>query len=441
MRRVIHELRHLPESESGDQLLLQRFVESRDEAAFELVVRRHAVLVAGVCGRILHDAHLAEDATQAVFLILARKADSLRGTNVAGWLFRVSRRVAMRAKRTADRRRKRETSLTTDPPAPVAIHPTEHSEVLALLDEEIARLPERFRLPVLLCYLGGSTTEDAARTLGCPRGTVLSRLSAAREKLAAGLARRGFVLPIGVLLSEVARPLNIAAFVPTLVRRAAAFRLDAAAEFATPHLLANGVLTAMKTTKFLVAAGIVFAVAGLAGGYGVMWVGAGEEPAPVAAGSSDGASDLKDTPLADLRINRKEEFTKILDNLQREFPRPIPKNGTELERLRTEQLNEGVAYCLRFKSVMDAGGEYTSEEFEEFFGVISKTFLVGAELELQRPAKLKWLELRVQTYSYYELHISSRVNAGGPEPARRVNLARFKRLQAEVDLVTARKQK
>ncbi|MFO0805172.1 MAG: sigma-70 family RNA polymerase sigma factor [Gemmataceae bacterium] len=281
MRRLFRHLQQPTAAEPSDHALLQRFVDSRDEAAFELVVRRHAVLVAGVCSRIVRDPHLAEDATQAVFLILARKADSLRGTNVAGWLFRVSRRVSMRAKRTTDRRREREASLTAEPPAPLAVHPAEHAESLAVLDEEIARLPERFRLPVLLCTLGGITTDDAARTLGCPRGTVLSRLAAARSKLAAGLARRGFALPIGVVLAEVARPSNIAAIVPSLVRRAAAFRFGAAAECAAPQLLANGVLTAMKTTKLLLAAGFVLAAIGLAGGYSVLAVGAGEESAPI----------------------------------------------------------------------------------------------------------------------------------------------------------------
>src|SRR5262245_37029880 len=172
-----------------DAELLHRFARERDEAAFELLVWRHGGMVFGVCRRAVRDEQLAEDAFQAVFLVLARKAENVRG-NLGGWLFRVARRVSARALN----RQPTVQAVVETCAAPTA-DPLERAELSALLDAEIARLPERLRRPVVLCYLGGRTTEDAARELGCPRGTVLSRLDTARKRLAERLTRRGVTLP------------------------------------------------------------------------------------------------------------------------------------------------------------------------------------------------------------------------------------------------------
>jgi RNA polymerase sigma factor (sigma-70 family) len=189
-----------------DADLLARYTTERDDAAFELLVWRHAVLVAGICRHVIRDAHLAEDAFQATFLILARNAGSIRGTNLSGWLFRVARRTALRAKRRSALRNRREIPLSIEPILEAVPHPLENRELLAILDEEIARLPERFRLPVVLCSLGGMTTEDAGRVLGCPRGTILSRLASARTRLTTRLKRRGIVVPAAGLASAVVLP-------------------------------------------------------------------------------------------------------------------------------------------------------------------------------------------------------------------------------------------
>jgi RNA polymerase sigma factor (sigma-70 family) len=174
----------------SDAELLARFARDRDQAAFELLVWRHGSMVFGACRRILRDAHLAEDAFQAAFLILARKAGSVRaGGSVAGWLHRVARRVAIRA---ANQRTRTE-PLAADPPGRPS--PTPDAELSAILDAEIDRLPDRFRLPVVLCYLDSRTTEDAAKLLGVPRGTILSRLATARQRLAARLTRLGITAP------------------------------------------------------------------------------------------------------------------------------------------------------------------------------------------------------------------------------------------------------
>ena len=265
-----------------DADLLARFAGGRDEAAFELLVWRHAALVLGVCRRVVRDDHLAEDAFQAVFLVLARKAGSVRGANLAGWLFRVAWRVAARARRQAEARAKRETPLAVEPEVAPLPCPAEDREFLAVLDEEVARLPERFRRPVLLCYLGGRTTEDAARVLGCPRGTVLSRLATARQRLASRLTRRGVALPAGVL-GTVAVP-SVSGVVPPTVRASLLFLTTASRlSPSNPVLLANGALTAMTLGKTLtVGAVLVLTAAGLLGGSALL-SGPGHEAVALAA--------------------------------------------------------------------------------------------------------------------------------------------------------------
>ena len=266
-----------------DAELLTRFAESRDVAAFELLVRRHGAMVLGVCRRLVRDEHLAEDAFQASFLVLARKAAGVRGANVAGWLFRVARRAAARAKRQAEARAGRERPLTAEP---AAAAPPPDRELAAVLDDELARLPDRFRLPVLLCYLGGHTTEEAARVLGCPRGTILSRLATARARLAARLTRRGFTLPAtGVAALGVATPGAdaLVALVPATVRAACAFKTTRAGSglTAAPNsfTLADGVLRAMTTGKLVGVAAAFLIAAGLVSGFGLTAGQTGPGPA------------------------------------------------------------------------------------------------------------------------------------------------------------------
>jgi RNA polymerase sigma factor (sigma-70 family) len=198
--RHLHRGRAAPDT-AGDAELLDRFVRSRDEAAFELLVWRHGTLVYNVCRRVLRDAHAAEDAFQATFLVLARKAASVgRGEALAGWLYRVAYRAALRARSRAG------PPTAADLPEPAAA-PSDEAlwrDLRPVLDEEIARLPEKYRLPVVLCYLSGLTTDEAARRLGIPRGTVLSRLAWARERLRGRLSLRGVTLSAGLSVAVLA---------------------------------------------------------------------------------------------------------------------------------------------------------------------------------------------------------------------------------------------
>ncbi|HEX4612642.1 MAG TPA: RNA polymerase sigma factor [Urbifossiella sp.] len=172
----------------ADADLLARFARDRDEAAFAVLVGRHARMVLRVCRGVLHDHHAAEDAAQATFLALARQAGTIRQGTVPGWLFRVARRTATRAR--AGRRE----HVRLDPeahPLPTADTPRLTAEDEQTLHEELARLPERYRTPVLLCFFGGMSHAAAARYLGCPVGTVNTRIARAKGLLACRLGARG----------------------------------------------------------------------------------------------------------------------------------------------------------------------------------------------------------------------------------------------------------
>jgi RNA polymerase sigma factor (sigma-70 family) len=178
----------------ADGRLLERFIARRDGAAFEAIVARHGPMVFNVCRRILPEPSDADDAFQATFLVLVRKAGTLRDKErVGSWLYGVAHRVATRAKAQSHRRRMRER------PADVAVEAAaltsseiERHELLAVIDEEITRLPEKHRAAIVLCDLEGWTYEAAARHLDCPLGTLKSRLATGRERLRSRLVRRGF---------------------------------------------------------------------------------------------------------------------------------------------------------------------------------------------------------------------------------------------------------
>jgi RND family efflux transporter MFP subunit len=200
---ILSQIRKMAE-EAGvsDAELLGRFVATRDEAAFELLVRRHADLVSGVCRRILRDFHDSEDALQATFLALARQARRIRNhESLASWLYRVSFRAALiiRARRIKQAARNRPLMAADQVVArAVPVHGAEHDDSLAALDHEVNRLPERFRAPIVLCYLEGKTVDEAAMLLGSPRGTVASRLARGRKRLHDRLSRRGVELSAGL---------------------------------------------------------------------------------------------------------------------------------------------------------------------------------------------------------------------------------------------------
>jgi cobalt-zinc-cadmium efflux system membrane fusion protein len=260
LRTFLRRLRCAAGPEAGgasDAQLLERFATRRDECAFEVLVWRHGGLVLHVCRRLLRREQDAEDAFQATFLALARRAGSIgKGEALAGWLYKVAYRAALRlrarAAREAARRRDR-----LAPPAPRPAGGEAGADVWPVLDEEINRLPEKYRAAVVLCYLQGKTAGEAARVLGCARGTVCSRLAWARQRLRGRLTRRGLALAaagLAVLLTPAAAP---AALVGATVKGAVLFASGQAARGALPGptaALAEGVLRAMVMTKVKTAA-------------------------------------------------------------------------------------------------------------------------------------------------------------------------------------------
>jgi len=260
----------------SDAALLERFVAERDEAAFEVLVWRHGPKVLNLCRRLLRQEQDAEDAFQAAFLVLARKAGSIgKRQALAGWLYRVAYRVALRAKGSALRRRERLTDLT-EFPAAARIPNADWADVRPVLDEELSRLPEKYRAAFVLCYLEGKTNAEAARELGCPQGTILSRLAWARQRLRARLTRRGLTLSAGILAAAQAQNAPAAVLPAALV----AATLDAAVRIAAGGTLTGLVSTevitlthggwhTMLSTKLKIAAGCALAAGALGIGSGV----------------------------------------------------------------------------------------------------------------------------------------------------------------------------
>jgi RNA polymerase sigma factor (sigma-70 family) len=280
MSGVLRHIRQLaggPEAaEPGDADLLGRFTAQRDEAAFADLVRRHGPMVLGVCRRILKNAADAEDAFQATFLILVKKAAGIARPGALGcWLHEVALRTALRARARAAARRQHERQAPEmaqhDFLAAVAWR-----DLQPVLDEEVRRLPARCREPFVLCYLQGRTYEQAAEQLRCLPGTVSRRLAQARELLRQRLTRRGLTLPAGVLaaaLVEGSASAAVAAPLVTVTTRAAlacAAGNAAAALPAPVAALVEGGLRAMTLAKTKTALGVVLTVGLLCAGAGLL---------------------------------------------------------------------------------------------------------------------------------------------------------------------------
>src|SRR3984957_13090669 len=216
LRGVFRRLRRLADPGStglSDAELLERYARSADEAAFELLLWRHGPMVHGVCRRVLRRPEDADDAFQATFLTLVRKAASVRrGAAVGAWLYQVAYRVALRARASVVPRGE----PVSEQEASAAADDATWRDLSPILDEELCRLPARYRDPVVLCYLEGRTHAEAARELGCPKGTVAVRLMRARKLLQKRLTRRGVTLASGILAAAAAPPASAALVARTL---------------------------------------------------------------------------------------------------------------------------------------------------------------------------------------------------------------------------------
>lgn len=238
-----------------DEQLIARFTAERDEAAFAALVQRYGPLVYGVCRRVLADTQLAEDASQATFLVLARHMASIRKRGaLGGWLYEVAYHLALKAKRAAVRRRAREqrdtAMITTDETAAVA-----WQEVRPILDEELGRLPAKYRVPLVLCYFQGKSNREVARELGWPIGSMSRRLDRARQVLHDRLVRRGVALPAGgcaALAAEAATAAPPPDLIAATAHAGSAFASAGGTQGPTAALLlANGMLHALLLRRIL----------------------------------------------------------------------------------------------------------------------------------------------------------------------------------------------
>lgn len=265
---ILRHFEHTGADATADADLLARFARHRDQAAFAVLVRRHGPVVLAVCRRITNHPQDAEDAFQAVFLVLARNAAALRRPDLLGnWLYGVAVRVAQKARRSAARRRAREVQAVNVPEPAV---PTAElaEDVGPILHEELARLPAWYRQAVVLCDLRGVSRAEAAKQLGIPEGTLSSRLAGGRKRLADRLARRGVALTAAVIPAALGEARGAAAVPDSLVSKTCGLVADWSAGALVPGLvlrLADGGVPVRKVmllglfTTALTAAGVVFA--------------------------------------------------------------------------------------------------------------------------------------------------------------------------------------
>ena len=266
--------------------LLARFVKTRDEAAFEALVSRFGPMVLGVCRQSLSDSHAADDAFQATFLVLVRRAGSIRdGDRLGNWLYGVAVKVAKRARADLARKRTREQEVAavaaeiaggngqaTDP------------DVGPLLHEEIARLPSKYREPIVLCFLDGRTHDEAAEVLGWPIGTVKGRLARAKDLLRDRLGRRGVTASTAMLAATLSKateaavpPLLLSQTVKAAMGIAAGGAVAAGLASAGALALSDGVIWTMTMTKWKLAAAGVIGLGLIASGASVYAQRGGDE--------------------------------------------------------------------------------------------------------------------------------------------------------------------
>ncbi len=362
-RNAILRDQHAPtaESEGGartDGQLLERFLARREEEAFTALVRRHGAMVLGVCRRVLRDRHDAEDAFQATFLVLARKAASVHPRQAVGaWLYGVAYRTAKKAGVMSARRRVREQQFRK------SISPSTQTDsrddILPLLDEELSRLPAKYQSAIVLCDLEGISRKDVAARLQCPEGTLSSWLARGRKLLARRLAQRGVALSAGTLAVVLARegraavPSELVAATGRVATVGAAGR--AAAVPASVADLADGVVKALLLVRLRAVVAIALLAACAAGGIGVLARSvdtAGPPRPPRAAAFQPNAAKPRRSPQAAPVQKPAAERGRVEGRITAaDTGRPVPGATVRV-------LVQGVPGQSEARSVSDADGRY-----------------------------------------------------------------------------------
>jgi len=334
---------------AGDAELLRRFLDERDENAMTTIIERHGPLVMGLCRGILRNEQDAADAFQTTFLVLLKNAASIgKPASLSSWLHGVACRVALRARSQAARRRERESAGAAMAPSELAnIDEPADAETLRLIHEELGSLPERLRLPLILCCVEGASREEAARQLGWTLGSLKGRLERARETLHKRLTRRGVVLSMAALTGVLAGQGAVkvpaalaAATVSSLVLVAAGKSILGGVVSANAAALTTGVLLSMKVAK-LKFAGLVALAMLMTAGTSVVVVQtvkgmiSARQPQPVAfgAGQRDGFVYIVEEPVERNLVNLVPSSLVAIEIAAPSEQEPFIKSRLNLNRL------------------------------------------------------------------------------------------------------------
>ncbi len=424
----------------GDDQLLDRFVDGRDGAIFEHIVARHGPMVWGVCWRTLRHHHDAEEAFQATFLVLARKASSIRPrSKLGGWLHGVATRTALRARSARARRQAREQS--TSAVSDQAIADADPRDSLAELDSALAALPDQYRVPIVLCELQGKSHKQAAEILGWPVGTVSGRLSRGRTVLAARLVARGIAPAASALALDLARDAHAAG--PGRILLQHTRELAAAAltgSFGPSAAVSSGVislsrevsrtmfLTKLKTVAIVAVSALAVVTGGVQFGLRISSAMAQQAPAPNpggtknAAGQAQASADQRKKPETvtqesqELMLKKRQvldELVPLLDRLS------YARQRRDAARKVFEQVN------TRLQELKPLGG--VPDDLPEW----SRRWM-AAELDLaQTPrAQLAALEAHLERTKALEL-IADQYASTGQGPRETVEKMKFHRLEAQ----------
>jgi RNA polymerase sigma factor (sigma-70 family) len=313
MSEVVQHLRRAVLWQDGtgltDGQLLEDYISRREVAALAALLRRHGPMVWGVCRRVLCNHHDAEDAFQATFLVLVRKATSIRPREmVANWLYGVAHQTALKARATTAKRRARERQVM-EMPEPAVTEPALWDDLQPLLDQELTRLPDKYRVAIVLCDLEGKTRKEAARQLGVPEGTLAARVARGRGMLAKRLARHGLAVSggaLGAVLSQNVASAGVpTSLVSSTVKTVTLFAAGQAAAglFSAPvAALTEGVIRTMFLSKHKIAVAALLLIGAL--GVGVRGLTritlAADTPPAAARSAATGRDDgnVKETVLA-----------------------------------------------------------------------------------------------------------------------------------------------
>ena len=442
---------HTPDAD-----LLRRYARDRDAAAFELLVHRHAPAVWTACRGVLRSEADAEDAFQTTFLVLARRASSVRGPSAGGWLYRVAVNTALKLRVRAARVAPISTQQLDTIPAPSPGNLD--SELATAVQEEVARLPERYRLPIVLCDLEGHTHAAAAGVLHWPVGSVSGRLSRARDILRRRLTLRGLTPSAGGLLVLPAGGLSAG-----LVRAATGAASGAVPVSPSVVALTAGVLSAMRIATFKLVAAVV-ASAGAIGLAGVGTAMGWQRPAPPIASAAKPplprevattAPPKLDVPIEGDWVPKKLEDpvptafpdikppdAKLGDSKETEKACPRifkgegltidPADGTD-RRLLKARLRQGVIEVQRFTTRVQLG-TYASSEMFGHVGCLKDVQTVVEEVWANdRTTKEAWLKELLIVAKNLELYTVARMNAG-TDPPQSLPAVRRHRLAVEAAL-------